>query len=52
MAAQSEQIGLLTAEVDTLKTRIGESNLSSNDREKEKDEMIERLEMELKVARA
>lgn len=55
MAAQSEKIGLLTAEVDTLKTKIGDSKLSSGrdrDREKEKDERIRALEAELEVARS
>ncbi len=52
MAAQSEKIGLLTAEVDTLKTRIGEGSGRDREREKEKDDRIERLELELEIARA
>lgn len=55
MTTQSDQIGLLTAEVDTLKTKIGESSLSSGrdrDREKDKDERIRELERELEAARS
>ena len=41
MAAQSEKITRLTAEVDTLKTSIGER------RDRDKDERIKELEREL-----
>lgn len=47
MAAQTEKIGQLTAEVDTLKTRIGESRSS-----REKDERIRQLELELEQSRS
>ena len=55
MATQSEKIGLLTAEVDTLKTKIGDSTLSNGrdrDREREKDERIRELELKLEAARS
>ncbi|KAI9723337.1 MAG: Coronin-like protein crn1 [Candelaria pacifica] len=42
MASQNEKIGQLTAEVDTLKTKIGESSS-----EREKDERIRQLEAEI-----
>ncbi|KAI9841690.1 MAG: Coronin-like protein crn1 [Thelocarpon superellum] len=42
ISAQSDKIGRLTAEVDTLKTSVGEST-----RDREKDERIRQLEKEL-----
>ncbi len=47
MAAQTEKIGQLTAEVDTLKTRMGESKSG-----REKDERIRQLELELEQSRS
>jgi coronin-1B/1C/6 len=47
ISAQSDKIGQLTAEVDTLKTRVGESRSS-----REKDERIRQLELELEQSRS
>ncbi|KAH0544871.1 hypothetical protein FGG08_000950 [Glutinoglossum americanum] len=47
ISAQSEKISQLTAEVDTLKTRVGESRSS-----REKDERIRQLELELEQSRS
>lgn len=50
IAAQSDRIGQLTAEVDGLKTRMSESQNTAGrdrDREHEKDERIKQLEKEL-----
>lgn len=47
MAAQNEKIGRLTAEVDSLKTHIGDGKSS-----KEKDERIRQLELELEQSRS
>ena len=46
--AQSEKIGLLTAEMDHLKTRVGDGGKSSTD----KDERIRMLELELEQSRS
>ncbi len=47
MASQNEKIGLLTAEVDTLKTKISESR-----GEREKDQKIRELEAEIEKLRS
>ncbi|KAF2456292.1 hypothetical protein BDY21DRAFT_372430 [Lineolata rhizophorae] len=47
MTTQSDQIAQLTAEVDTLKTRLGEQRS-----DREKDERIRRLELELEEAKS
>ncbi|KAH0556018.1 hypothetical protein GP486_006040 [Trichoglossum hirsutum] len=48
ISAQSEKIGQLTAEVDTLKSRVGESSRSDS----EKDKRIRDLESELERIRS
>ena len=55
IAAQTDRIGQLTTEVDTLKTRMmktGESKDVSDGREKEKEERIKELEAELEQIRS
>jgi coronin-1B/1C/6 len=48
ISAQSEKIGLLTAEMDSLKTRVGDGGKSSG----AKDERIRMLELELEQSRS